>query len=718
MEAETRRIVSRHKAVFTSPPRRIPGSEQVDAPLLGNGDMGVAIGGPPESQRLWLAKNDFWRLKSEYSTSGPRVFGGIDVGIAALKGASYRVEQSLYEAVTDSTFITGGVTVKMRTWVAATKNVLVVQLTAEGGAVDAAVNLWAATGQDSEQDAGAEKGVHWAVRRFARDVDIPTGAAAAMKLLGAEGLSFSLGPHKPVTIVAGMESLFKSRKYPAAARKLVAGMNAAKLASLWRGHTKWWRDFWARSLVELDDAAIEQRYYLSNYVMASCSRDPEFPPPIFGTWITTDRPAWAGDYHLNYNHMAPYYGLYSSNHVEQADPYHAPVLAQTGRGRWYAKNILNCRGVLLPVGIGPKGIETTRNCPKYRGHVQKGGLFFGQKSNAAYCVVNLSMRWYLTYDKAYAKLVYPFVREVADFWEDYLKFEPASSAEGGPRRARAGRYVVHGDSVHEGSGEDFNSILSLGLVRNVFETALDMSCELGVDAARHDKWRHVLEHLSEFATQEKGGKTVFRYTERGTPWWDDNTLGIQHIYPAGAVGLDSDPGLLQISRNTIEVMDRWIDINGTNSFFPAAVRVGYDPRVILARLNRYVTKHTQPNGFSAHNPHGIENCSTVPNTINMMLCMAHGGVLRVFGVWPKDRDARFGNLRARGAFLVSSELKDGKVRYVTIVSERGRDCTMVSPWPGKKVKLTRNGKGAETLGGERFTFKTTAGETIELAPGR
>jgi len=181
--------------------------------------------------------------------------------------------------------------------------------------------------------------------------------------------------------------------------------------------------------------------------------------------------------------------------------------------------------------------------------------------------------------------------------------------------------------------------------------------------------------------------------------------------------MDSDSELLEISRNTIEVMGRWIDGNGSNSFFPAAVRVGYDPKVIWTQLTRYVTTCTQPNGFTARNPHGVENCSIVPNTINMMLCSGHQGVLRVFGVWPKDRDARFGRLRAYGAFLVSSELKGGKVRYVNILSEKGRPCTLQNPWPGKKATLTRNGSaGPELLEGKRFTFKTAPDQRIEIKP--
>jgi alpha-L-fucosidase 2 len=100
----------------------------------------------------------------------------------------------------------------------------------------------------------------------------------------------------------------------------------------------------------------------------------------------------------------------------------------------------------------------------------------------------------------------------------------------------------------------------------------------------------------------------------------------------------------------------------------------------------------------------------------MMLCSAHEGVMRLYPAWPMDQDARFGNLRQFGAFLVGSELKGGVVQYVSVLSEKGRDLTLVSPWPDQNVTLTRDGKPAETLSGERFTIETTPGEQLTLRP--
>ena len=745
MQADAERIVSKYKAVFAEPPTRVPSRDSVGGPLLGNGDLGAVISGTPEAQRFWISKNNFWRLKDGHRLGGPRLFGGLEINIPALSGGTYLLEQQLFPAITVSRFTKGESTVTMRSFVAATEPFLLVELAVEGKPLEVETRLWAAPGRGSVESLGRKDAILWATKAFAEDVKIPTAAACALAVLGGKvtipelepvvvepvadqppakkgrpqplpkpksqpGPKFTLQPGQKVTVAVAMRSSFDAKDPLSAAQELALGLNAEKANKLLEQHTRWWREFWAKSLVEIGDPILEQRYYLSNYLMGSGSRDKEFPQGLFGLWVTDDDPRWAGDYHLNYNYQASFYGLYSSNHIEQASTYHAPILAFMDRGRWYAKNLLGVRGVYYSVGIGAKGIETCRRGNLTNQDYQEGGFFSGQKCNAAYSVAPMSMHWYHTYDKDYAKTVYPFVLEVANFWEDYLKFEN-------------GRYVIYDDSIHEamatagGVGEkDFNSVMSLGLVRNVFETALDMGKELRVDADRREKWEHILKCLSQFPTFEKDGRTVFRYTEKGIDWWGDNTCGIQHIYPAGAIGLDSDPKLLEIARNTIRAHNRWIDSNGMNSIYAAAARVGYDPEIILKEMRGMIEKIGQPNGLHQGVLEGVENCSIVPNAINEMLCMGHGHVLCVFPVWPKSKDARFMNIRAWGAFLVSSELKGGEVRYVKIHSEKGRDCTLVNPWPGKAIDVYRDGKKVETLNGDRVVLKTEAGATVVLRP--
>ena len=64
-------VVRKYKLSFTEPPKKTPGNVSVDAPLMGNGSLGVAISGNADDLVFYLARNDFWRLISSYNESFP-----------------------------------------------------------------------------------------------------------------------------------------------------------------------------------------------------------------------------------------------------------------------------------------------------------------------------------------------------------------------------------------------------------------------------------------------------------------------------------------------------------------------------------------------------------------------------------------------------------------------------------------------------------------------
>jgi hypothetical protein len=144
------------------------------------------------------------------------------------------------------------------------------------------------------------------------------------------------------------------------------------------------------------------------------------------------------------------------------------------------------------------------------------------------------------------------------------------------------------------------------------------------------------------------------------------------------------------------------------------VHLNYQPERVLQQLRDMYDHHSMPNKLLYFGGGGIENAS--PSlALNEMLLQSYEGVLRFFPCWPKSLDARFGTLRAVGAFLVSAQLKGGEISGVSIVSEKGRDCAVANPWPGNKVKIVRNGKPAELADGERFVLRPSPGERLELS---
>ena len=137
----------------------------------------------------------------------------------------------------------------------------------------------------------------------------------------------------------------------------------------------------------------------------------------------------------------------------------------------------------------------------------------------------------------------------------------------------------------------------------------------------------------------------------------------------------------------------------------------------VAASIRLALQHA-PGATGANNPHGIENCSTIPNTINEMMLLSHENILRFFRVWPRENhpEARFTDLRACGAFKVSASLERGVVGSIRIESLKGRDCTVENPWPGGIARLVRGDGTEEEMAGARFTFPTRPGEVLVIRP--
>jgi alpha-L-fucosidase 2 len=355
-------------------------------------------------------------------------------------------------------------------------------------------------------------------------------------------------------------------------------------------------------------------------------------------------------------------------------------------------------------------------------------MFCGQRSDALFLTVNMFQRFYHTYDKEYAMKVYPFIREVADFWEDYLKYENGQYNnyndnfwEVGPWTNNWRKDMVSGD---------YNNTNTLGLLRMFSKGFAEISSFLGKDEAKRDKWKDIGQHLYPIPMVETDGMIRIKAAEGGTSSGSESRTkpGFGRVsayvlgFPGGISGVKTDPALAGILSKEIGRWGTnpggdadWNHLgNGIETFFTTAVRVGYDPETIISKLKERIYKTALPNLWIPQSGGLTETLSAVPSCINEMLLQGFEGMIRIFPAWPSARDARFENLRTWGAFLVSSEKRAGVVQYVRIVSEKGRDCTIENPWPGKQVKIVTGKNRKKILSGEQINFKTMVGETFVL----
>jgi len=541
-----------------------------------------------------------------------------------------------------------------------------------------------------------------------------------------QGLKFTLAPGEQATLVLSVLTDRNTPDFMTAARQDVQQADKDSLAKLFQDHAKWWADFWSKSFIKIPDQKIQDNWYASLYLLACCSK-PDCPAPgLWGNFTTGDRMEWQGDYTLDYNYEAPFWAALPTNHFELTDNYEQMMLDQIPRGVATAEHY-NFKGIywychLLPVP----------------GWSDDYGTFWGQKSGSLFAVVNCAQRWRYTHDPAYAKKIYPLLKGVADFWDNYLVLKDD-------------HYMDMDDSSGENTGHDNNPATTLAFIRLIYPSLIEISQLLNVDADRRDKWNDILAKLSPLpimpankigANLEKidssvlqGDHLFIRNAENGSNFPDPqynayqglkahysdgahSSAGMnssQVVFPGWCIGLESADHDRQAAYNTVLADAEWFDFNDDCTFYPSAAAIGIDPKLILDNMHALLDTET-PNFIFHTGGGGTEDFAVVPATLSLMFVQSYQENIHLFPNWPMDQDASFGNLSACGGFLISSEVKQGKTAYVKIQSNAGQECRLVNPWPDATVRVSSNKQPAGSLSGALLKFPTQSGETLVLTP--
>jgi hypothetical protein len=140
------------------------------------------------------------------------------------------------------------------------------------------------------------------------------------------------------------------------------------------------------------------------------------------------------------------------------------------------------------------------------------------------------------------------------------------------------------------------------------------------------------------------------------------------------------------------------------------------PDFLMSKDREKINKYSYPNLWIFAEGGGLETCSGIPGMINEMMLQSHGGVIRIFPVFPDNQTASFYRLRTFGAFLFSGSIHNGTVGCLIIESGKGRECRLQNPWPALPVALYRDGKKSEILKGRELAFSTRPAESIGLVP--
>jgi alpha-L-fucosidase 2 len=501
---------------------------------------------------------------------------------------------------------------------------------------------------------------------------------------------------------------------PAFTRRRARQLAQQPVGEIIQSSRRHWQKFWSASAVQLQDKELERIWYQNQYFLACCLQPRKTAPGLFGNWSAARiGTAWHSDYHMDYNCQQVFWGVFSSNHVEQHLPYFELCQNLLPISEKYAREKFALPGAYFPHSAYPAPSQMTPYPAPPWGY---------QISETPWTVQSLWWQYLYTQDVDYLRRAYPILRAAARFVAAYA----AKGADGKYHIIPTVSSENWGFTVDQRLNKD--CILDLALIRFLLNAVIEGSATLQQDHAERARWTEVRDNLAPYpAAQGPYGAVWLDVADAPVEYIYNVPITMAPVFPGEQVGLDLGAEHREIARNTARtlrleggddlVYQPWIRARlGTLDleWFKRQVQYCSLPGGFANdRIRQTGGRYDDATNFDFMMRMGVwtENLS-LPGVLNECLLQSYSGTLRLFPNTHNLGAARFQNLRAAGAFLVSAAFDGREITEVALLSEKGKTARLVKPWKGA-LKVTQ-GRGASSVEfkseSDAIVFATKPGE--------
>jgi alpha-L-fucosidase 2 len=449
--------------------------------------------------------------------------------------------------------------------------------------------------------------------------------------------------------------------------------------SAFESHTNWWNEFWSKSALNIPDVILQKQWYLEQYKFGSVARQSGPPISLQAVWTADNGklPPWKGDFHHDLNTQLSYWPAYSANHLTEETGFINWLWKHRETFKQYTSEYYEAEGLNVP------GVTTLSGEPM-GGWIQYS---FGP-TVSAWLGHHFYLHWRYSMDEEFLKeKAYPWIKEVAIYLNAISEID-----ETGKRKLPiSSNPEIHNNEREAWFGETTN--FDLALIRWTYEKASELALELDYKNEAQ-QWKARLSEWPELAINETGMLIVPDLAYETSHRHFSHQIG---FHPLGIIDVSNGEKDTETIRRTLKNLDEKGSLQWTGYSFSWLANMkarAFDGKGAAEALKIFATSFCLPNSFHVNGDQsgkGYSNFTYRPFTLEgnfafaaglqEMLLQSHTGIIHVFPAIPKDwKNGSFENLRAEGAFLVSSTLKNGVIKKVTIHSEKGGLLKLKSPF--------------------------------------